>query len=68
MTYKPPSLPPSFPPLQKDVSDLFFADTVDEAYEYLLSKLTKVGKEGGREGGKRRNVCVFVYMCPYSTH
>jgi len=54
--------------LQKDVSDLFFADTVDEAYEYLLSKLTKVGKEGGREGGKRRNVCVFVYMCPYSTH
>ncbi|KAM3572957.1 hypothetical protein VYU27_005044 [Nannochloropsis oceanica] len=26
---------------QKDVSDLFFADTVDEAYEYLLSKLTK---------------------------
>ncbi len=26
---------------EKDVSDLFFADTVDEAYEYLLSRLTK---------------------------
>jgi hypothetical protein len=33
---------------QKDVSGLFFADTVDEAFDYLLSRLTKVGMAWAR--------------------